>query len=61
MKEILSHTWMSPCRNKTYNILNYDSFKGEVRQTAWDILHVGATVEMFARLASLKSSEGVFN
>lgn len=49
-EDMLSQGWMSACRNTEYNILNYDSFEGNTSQSKWDILHVGATVEMIARL-----------
>lgn len=54
-EEMLSHAWLSSCRDKNLELLNYDDFMGGKQQTSWDILHLGATVEMIARLASLEA------
>jgi hypothetical protein len=32
-REMLLQGWYSTCRNKTYNILNYQSFRGGVSQS----------------------------
>lgn len=58
-EDMLDHAWQSTCRNKTLDFLSYDNFRGGINQTSWDILHLGATVEMIARLSSLKMDEAV--
>lgn len=54
-EKLLNNAWLSNCRNKETNLLNYD-FRGGTTQNNWEILHEGACVEMLARLANLRAN-----
>lgn len=54
-EEMMKHAWLSDCRNEATNLLNYGSFRGNVSQGSWEVLHEGACVEMLAHLAMLEN------
>lgn len=58
--DTMRHAWLSSCRNKQTNLLNYSSFKGEKSQSSWEILQEGGCLEMLARLARLEN-EGLLS
>ena len=47
------HAWSSSCHQGN-NLLNDDDLRGGTTKTGWEILHQGALVELYARLAVLE-------
>ena len=58
-EQMLSNLWLSELgHNRVVELLNYNDFTGLTSQNEWEILHIGACVEMLAQMALLES-EGI--
>ena len=55
IEKSMIHAWSSSCHQGN-NLLNDDDLRGGTTKTSWEILHQGALVELYARLAVLELS-----
>lgn len=53
IEKSMIHAWSSSCHQGN-NLLNDDDLRGGTTKTGWEILHQGALVELYARLAVLE-------
>ncbi|UVS36159.1 hypothetical protein NXX87_08890 [Bacteroides faecis] len=53
IEKSMIHAWSSSCHQGN-NLLNDDDLRGGTTKTSWEILHQGALVELYARLAVLE-------
>ena len=50
-EDMFNNVWMAPEGMDQTGLLNYNDFKGLKPQKSWEVIHIGACVEMMARLA----------
>lgn len=53
IEKTMVHAWSSSC-HQVNNLLNDDDLRGGTSKDSWEILHQGALVELYARLAILE-------
>ena len=55
-EQMFSNLWLSPQgHNRSMQLLNYKDFRGLTPQDDWEVIYIGACVEMLAQLAILES------